>query len=126
MGALALLSAQASKLPTNNLAQTTVPKPATTQPAGIKIVSTPNQYGSGVLLHKGNLAKMEQKTEKEIEVLLNLIAFFGFIFLILVTGITVYVIKDKIDNKTIDLALDEERIDNIKTASKDIKIASKD
>ena len=53
-----------------------------------------------------------------------MIAFFGFIFLILVTGITVFVIKDKIDHQT--LALDEERIDNIKTASKDIKIASKD
>ena len=56
--------------------------------------------------------------------LLNLIAFFGVVFLILVTGITAYVIKDKIS--PIELGLDEEKVDNLKMVGKDFKVAGKD
>lgn len=53
-----------------------------------------------------------------------MIAFFGFVFLFLVSGITIYVIKDKISPQT--LALDEERVENFKSVGNDIRIASKD
>jgi len=53
-----------------------------------------------------------------------LVAFFGVIFLFLVSGIIIYIIKEKISPET--LALDEERLDNLKNVGKDLRIASKD
>lgn len=53
-----------------------------------------------------------------------MVAFFGLIFLFLVSGIIIYIIKEKISPET--LALDEERLDNLKHVGKDLRIASKD
>ena len=55
--------------------------------------------------------------------LLNLIAFFGIIFLFLVSGIVIYIIKENVSPST--LAFDEERVDNLKNAGEDLRIASK-
>ena len=48
------MTAHASKVPTNNIAQTAIEKPTASNLPGIKITSTPNKYGSGIYLYKGN------------------------------------------------------------------------
>lgn len=56
--------------------------------------------------------------------LLNLIAFFGCLFLVFVTGVIIYIIKDRFGASA--FAFDVERIENLKTAKKEIKIAGKE
>jgi len=59
MSAMSLMSTHATKLPTNNIAQTAIENPVSSSLPGIKIVSTPNKYGSGLYLHRGTNALLE-------------------------------------------------------------------